>query len=490
MNTKGLTEVLVMATFVLVAVLSVGTAGAEDVTLGVLYPFSGDLGAYGKPETDAMNLAVKEVNENGGVLGGRLKLLIKDTETSEDEAVAKAHELLDWYNVSVIIGTAGSETCKAIIGYTTSNDVLQISPAVTGVEFTTYPDNDLFFRTCPSDALQGIAMARLAIQQGYKTASTLVVWNPYGVGFEKAFTKEFKMLGGKVLESVKYDPDTTTFNSEVEQVASVNPECVMLCAYPETGSGMLKAAYKKGYMANIDWLLSEGLKSNQLADMVGKDEAGNYIIAGLKGTTPDSRGPAYDTFKQKYIAEYGKEPEAYCANSYDAVAVVALAIEKAGDSSGTAIRNSLRAVANPPGDREVSDIGEALRTIRKGLYTINYQGASGEITFDEHGDVMGSFCEWTITDNGSVVSGDSIKLKGPISPSTPSPKPIVVETPAPTVAETPEPTVVETPEPTVAETPTPTVAETPTPTPPGFEVVFAIASLFAVAFLVQRRKRA
>ncbi len=492
MNTKGLTAGLVIATFVLAAVLSVGTVGAEDVTIGVLYPFSGDLGAYGKPETDAMYLAVKEVNENGGVLGGRLKLLIKDTETSEDEAVAKAHELLDWYNVPVIIGTAGSETCKAIIGYTTSSGVLQISPSVTGVEFTTYPDNDLFFRTCPSDALQGIAMARLAIQQGYKTASTLVVWNPYGEGFEEAFTKEFKMLGGRVLESVKYDPDTTTFNSEVEQVASVNPDCVMLCAYPETGSGMLKAAYKKGYMDNIDWLLSEALKSDDLADMVGKDEAGNYVIAGLKGTTPDPRvvGPAYEIFRQKYLAEYGKEPDAYCANSYDAVAVVALAIEKAGDASGTAIRNSLRDVANPPGNKDVSDIGEALDTIRKGFYSINYQGASDEITFDEHGDVMGSFCEWTITDNGRVVYGNPIELKGPIVLSTPSPKPRVVETPTPTVVETSKPTVAETPTPTVVETPEPTIAETPTPTPPGFEVVFAIASMFAVAYSVRRRKKA
>ena len=495
MNTKGLTEGLVIATLILAAVLAVGTVGAEDVTIGVLYPFSGDLGTYGKPETDAMKLAVKEVNENGGVLGGRLKLLIKDTKSSEDEAVVKAHELLDWYNVPAIIGTAGSETCKAIIGYTTSNGVLQISPSVTGVEFTTYPDNDLFFRTCPSDALQGLAMARLAIQQGYKTASTLVVWNPYGVGFERAFTKEFETLGGKVLESVKYDPDTTTFNSEVEQVAAVNPDCVMLCAYPETGSGMLKAAYKKGYMTNINWLLSEALKSDELADMVGKDEEGNYVIAGLKGTTPDPRvvGPAYETFRQKYITEYGKEPKAYCANSYDAVAVVALAIEKAGEASGTAIRDSLRAVANPPGDIYISDIGDALRTIRKGLYSINYQGASGEITFDEHGDVMGSFCEWTITDNGSVIYGDPIKLKGPIVPSTPSPKPpkpIPVETQTPTVAETPTPTVVETPEPTVVEIQTPTVAETPTPTPPGFEVVFAIASLLAVAFLVWRRKLA
>ncbi|NQE53974.1 Chemotactic signal transduction system substrate-binding protein BasB [ANME-1 cluster archaeon GoMg3.2] len=492
MNTKGLTEGLVIATLVLAAVLSVGAVGAEDVTIGVLYPFSGDLGIYGEPETDAMKMAVGEVNENGGVLGGRLKLIIMDTETSEVVALAEAQKLLDLYNVSIIIGTAGSETCKAIIGYTTSNGVLLISPAATGVEFTTYPDNDLFFRTCPSDELQGIAMARLAIQQGYKTASTLVVWNPYGIGFEKAFTKRFETLGGKVLESVRYDPDRTTFNSEVEKVAAVNPDFVMLCAYPETGSVILKTAYKKGYMDNIAWLLSEGLISDELADMVGKDEAGNYIIAGLKGTTPDPRvmGPAYDTFEQNYIAEFGKKPISYCANSYDAVAVVALAIEKAGDSSGTAIRDSLRDVANPPGDKEVSDIGEALDTIREGFYSINYQGASGEITFDEHGDVMGSYCEWTIADNGRVVYGTPIELKGPIVPSTPSPKPTVVETPEPTVAETPEPTVAETPEPTVAETPTPTVAETPTPTPPGFEVVFAIASIFAVVFLVRIRKRA
>ena len=492
MNTKGLTEGLVIATLVLAAVLSVGTVGAEDVTIGVLYPFSGDLGIFGEPQTNAMKMAVEEVNENGGVLGGRLKLIIMDTETSEVVALAEAQKLLDLYNVSVIIGTGGSETCKAIIGYTTSNGVLQISPAVTGVEFTTYPDNDLFFRTCSSDELQGIAMARLAIQQGYKTASTLVVWNPYGIGFEKAFTKRFETLGGKVLESVRYDPDRTTFDSEVEKVAAVNPDFVMLCAYPETGSVILKTAYKKGYMDNIAWLLTEGVFSDELADMVGKDEAGNYIIAGLKGTTPDPRvmGPAYDTFEQNYIAEFGKKPISHCANSYDAVAVVALAIEKAGDASGTAIRDSLRAVANPPGDKEVSDIGEALDTIRKGFYSINYQGASGEITFDEHGDVMGSFCEWTIADNGRVVYGNPIELKGPIVPSTPSPKPRVVETPTPTVVETSKPTVAETPTPTVVETPEPTIAETPTPTPPGFEVVFANASLLAVAYSVWRRKKA
>jgi PGF-CTERM protein len=494
MKTKGLATGLVIATVLLAAFLSAGTVGAEDVSIGVLYPFSGDLGIYGEPETDAMKLAVKEVNENGGVLGERLKLIIMDTKTSEVEAVEGAHKLIDWYHVPVIIGTAGSETCLAVIDITTGNGVLQVSPSVTSADFTNYPDNDLFFRTCPSDELQGIAMARLALKQGYETASTLVVWNAYGTGFEKVFTKQFETLGGTVLESVRYDPETAAFYTAVENAAEVEPDCVILVSYPETGSAILRAAYEKGYMENIDWLLSEALISDELAYMVGTDETGNYIIAGLKGTTPDPRvvGPAYETFKQNYIAEYGREPIAYCANSYDAVALVALAIERAGTASGTAIRDSLRRVANPPADRKVSDVGEALRTIREGKFSVNYQGASGDITFDENGDVMGSYCEWTIDDTGSIMLGDPIELTGPIVIATPSPTPAFTPTPPPVVTPKPTPSPTLTPPPIVTPKPTPTPIATPTPTPspPGFEVVFAIASLLAVAYVVQRRKRA
>ena len=177
MKTKGKVVGLVIATLVMAAFLPGGAVGAEDVTIGILYAYSGDLGIYGEPRTDAMKQAVKEVNENGGVLGRRLNLVIKDTETSEEVAVEAAHKLVDpnGYNVPVIIGTTGSGPCMAIINYTTSNGVLQISPSVTAAEFTDYPDNNLFFRTCPSDELRGIAMARLAIKQGYTTASTLVV---------------------------------------------------------------------------------------------------------------------------------------------------------------------------------------------------------------------------------------------------------------------------------------------------------------------------
>ena len=451
MKKAGLVIALVLA-----VLLSGGNAlAAEEVKIGVMQALTGDLGTYGQPMTDAIRLAVKEVNENGGVLGKNLTLIVEDTQTSESASVDAANKLVKVDKVPVIIGATGSGSSMAIIDITTGNGVLQISSSNTAPDFTTYPDNDLYFRTCPSDALQGKAMAHLAIKEGYKTASTLVLNNPYGVGFEDVFVKEFEKLGGKVLETVRYDPAGTIFDSEVEKACKPKPDFIMLCSYPKTGSVILKTAYEKGYMEDIDWLLSEGLRDETLAEMVGKDTAGNYIIAGFKGTTPDPRaiGPSYEMFKQKYIAEYGKEPTTYCSNSYDAAAVVALAIEKAGKASGTAIRDSIRDVANPPGEA-VSDIGEALRLIREGK-EINYQGASGEITFDEHGDVFGVYCEFSIADDGSIVLGERIPLELEVTPPTATPTPV----------------------------------PTPTPEGPGFEAMVAIAGTLGVAYLIVRKRQ-
>ncbi len=147
-----------------------------------------------------------------------------------------------------------------------------------------------------------------------------------------------------------------------------------------------------------------------LAEMTGKDEAGRYIVAGLTGTMPDPTvaGPAYEDFRQKYVEEYGREPPIYCSNSYDAAALVILAMEQGGEASGTVIRDNIRSVANPPGT-EVMDIGEALELIREGE-EINYQGASGEITFDDKGDVSGRYATWSIAEDGSIQAGKPIEM--------------------------------------------------------------------------------
>ncbi len=358
--------------------------------------------------SDGMKLAAKQINENGGLLGKKLMLLVEDDQTNNVAAVDAANKLVKVDRVPVIVGDTGSGQSMSIIDITTGSGVLQISSSNTGTEFTTYNDSDLYFRTAPSDTLQGSAMANLAKQRGYKTVSTIVINNPYGVGFEEVFVKAFEADGGKVLERVRYDPSQTIFDSEVQKIIAGNPQFIMMVSYPETGSLILRTAYEKGALTNTPWLLSEGLKAENLAELAGKDSRSRYIVAGLQGLAPDENagGAAYDTFRNLYKEEYGKEPGIYCTNSYDALAVVALAIEQAKEASGRAIADNIRSVANPPGI-EVSDLKEALNLVREGK-DINYQGTSGNITFDKYGDVSGSYTVWTIAENGSIVQGEKI----------------------------------------------------------------------------------
>lgn len=379
-----------------------------DIKIGVMQSLTGDLGSYGGPMSDAIKLAAKEINDNGGLLGRKLVILIEDDQTNNVAAVDAANKLVKVDLVPAIVGATGSGQSMSVIDITTGSGVLQISSSNTGTDFTNYEDNDLYFRTAPSDALQGSAMAKLAQERGYKTASTIVINNPYGVGFEDVFVKAFEADGGKVLEKVRYDPSQTVFDSEVQKIAEGKPEFIMMVSYPETGSLILRTAYEKGVLKSLPWLLSEGLKADNLAGLVGNDAEGNYIAAGMQGLAPDqdAGGKAYEAFKSLYQAEYGREPAIYCTNSYDALAVVALAIEQARNATGRDIADNIRSIANPPGI-EVSDLGEALSLIREGK-DINYQGTSGDITFDENGDVSGSFTLWTIADNGSIIQSQKI----------------------------------------------------------------------------------
>lgn len=387
------------------------TAVEGEAIIGTLLPITGDLAQFGGPMENAAKLAIDEVNANGGLLGSEVSLINEDSQTSEIAGVDGANKLVKVNKVPALIGAAGSGVSLAIIDITTGNNVVQISPSNTGTDFTTYADNDFYFRTCPSDALQGKAMAILAVNENYTNASTLVLKNAYGVGFEEIFVEEFEKLGGQIIGRVKYDPQATTFDSEIAKANANNPDVIVLISYPETGSLILKAAYQKGVLDNTDWLLSEGLKDNSLAEMVGKDVDGNYIIEGLKGTAPDPReaGPAYENFKNALVSAYGAEPTTFTANTYDAAAIIALAIESAESADGTAIRDNIRTVANPPGE-EVTNISRGLELIREGK-EINYQGASGDINFDENGDITTAYyAAWSVGTNGSVVWGNNIDI--------------------------------------------------------------------------------
>ena len=248
------------------------------IKIGVLQSLTGDLGSYGGPMSDAMKLAAKEINANGGLQGKQVALLVEDDQTNNVAAVDAVNKLVKVDRVAAIVGATGSGQSMSVIDSITKSGVLQISSSNTGTDFTNYPDDDLYFRTASSDSLQGAAMAKLAQARGYKTASTIVINNPYGVGFEDVFIQAFEADGGAVLEKVRYDPSQTVFDSEVEKLATSNPEFIMMVSYPETGSLILRTAYQKGILKSIPWLLSEGLQADNLASLIGNDTSGNYSL--------------------------------------------------------------------------------------------------------------------------------------------------------------------------------------------------------------------
>ena len=401
---------LVVSGLLLAAVVLPGCSGEDTIKIGTLLPLTGSLADYGPAMQQGVELAVKQINAAGGVLGKEIELINEDSETTAAAASDAMNKFVEIDEIVGFVGAAGSTVSLAVIDTAKDYKVVQISPSNTGTLFTEYDDDDFYYRTCPSDALQGEAMAILAQDEGYATAVTLAVNNDYGVGFEADFQSSFEELGGTVTKNVHFEEGATSFDSEVAEAVGANADVIVLVAYPTEGAEILKKAYETGGLDSCNWLLSEGLRSEDLAEAVGTDTEGNYIITGLKGTTPDDRvaGNGYVDFVAAFNAEYGEDPGIFVSNSYDAVVLMALAMEHSGNASGEGIKEGIRAVANAPGQK-VSDITTALELLRAGE-EIDYEGASGELTMDSNGDVSGSYCQWSITAEGAIKLGDPIDL--------------------------------------------------------------------------------
>ncbi len=399
------------------AVPITGCLGQENIKLGAILPESGNLKDFGPPMLNGVKLAAKRVNENGGVLGKEVKIISEDSQTSSQAANSALQKLINVNGVPAFVGAAGSGVSKSIVETAISNEVVEISPSNTSPYFSDLEDDGYYWRTCASDELQAAAMAKYAREEKqYETASTLYINNSYGQGFASQFEKWFsEKLGGEILSEVGYSGDASSYSSEINSISEDNPDLVVVVGYPEEGSIILSEAYQNGLLDSSNWLLSEGLRSENLAEQVGEAD-GEYIIEGIQGTTPDPRAAkdAYNAFADAYQEEYGGKPSTFVPHSYDAASLLMLAIEKSGEAKGPAIKNNLMEVANPPGT-EVYDPVEGLELIRNGEQ-VNFYGAGGMKDFNDAGDVTSTFALWSINAEGSVELGNTIRIPEELRP--------------------------------------------------------------------------
>jgi len=372
----------------------------EPVKIGTLLDLTGALEAYGKPIQNGAILAAEQLNAAGGPLGRKIELVHRDSQTDPTAGIDAAKKLVELDKVVALVGAlASGVTIPVATSVTIPSGIVQISPASTSPQITDLQDNGWLFRTCPSDALQGKVSGRLAKTLGLQTVSTIYVNNPYGSGLSKTFSQAFSEHGGKVVTTVAYEEGRPSYRGELEQALKGKPQALALFSYPENGVTIIRQALELGFTGKF--LLADGMKVPEVIQNVGVQ-----YLKGTYGTTPGSReGNAKVRFVEAYTKQFGeKPPKPYIDNCYDAIAVLALAIHQAKSSEPKAIREALRQVANPPGEAiEPGDFQRAFDLIGQGT-KINYRGASGEVDFDDHGDVITPIEIWKIDDRGMMVT--------------------------------------------------------------------------------------
>ncbi|WP_071516305.1 ABC transporter substrate-binding protein [Geitlerinema sp. PCC 9228] len=386
--------------------------GSEGLKIGALLPATGDLSSIGQYMIDALPVLVDTVNQCGGVNGAPVTLVQEDSQTEPAAAAEAMTKLTEVDNVAGVVGAFGSSISNAAVDIAARNQVMMISPGSTSTIFTERAQNGDFngywARTAPPDSYQAEALASLAMERGFDSVATAVINNDYGVGFEEEFVPAFQDMGGSVVNEgspVRYDPKATTFESEATAAFSDNPDAVMGVLYVETGALFLKAAYQQGLMQDATVLLTDGVYSGEFPEKVGKNEQGEYILEGALGTTVGAGGPGLEQLQ----AALGTEPEAFVPHTWDAGALLMLAAEAGDTNTGEAIKENLRAVANPEG-QEVSDVCQALELLRNGE-EINYQGASSRVDIDELGNVRGVYDVWTVNADGSLETVEKIDVQ-------------------------------------------------------------------------------
>ena len=376
-------------------------AAAQNVKIGAIMSTTGPLQVFGEAGLNGIQLAIDQVNEAGGVLGQQVALVAADDATNPQVGVDAAQRIV---NVDGVVGIVGALSSGVTIPIATTVSatagVPQISTASTSPVITTLDDNGFLFRTTPHDALQGEVLADIVSQQGVEKVAVVYVNNDYGKGLADAFAESY---GGEVTASVAYEERQASYRGELSRAAQGDPEALIMIAYPGDGIPMIRQALEEGFFQTF--VFTDGMKATEVAEAAGD------ALDGAFGTAPsgDPEAEAAKLFREMYEERYGElPPQPFIDTAYDATMLMALAIEKAGSTEGTAVRDALHEVANPPGETILpGEFAKAKELLGAGQ-DVNYEGAGGSQDFDEAGDVPGIYSHWAI-EGGEIVEVELIR---------------------------------------------------------------------------------
>lgn len=372
-----------------------GCLGDEDepVPIGSILPMTGALEDFGEGMEMAMEVAVDEINDAGGINGREVDWIARDSETNPVQGEERYEELVTEHNVEAFVGAASSGVSVPIAENVADDQVLQVSPASTTpilVDIGWDGDVKYFARTAPNDGQQGLVMGWVMNEVlDVDRAGFLHIDNPYGEGLaevaEEAFDGESTGLTG-------YDEEDPDFSATLDSLFADDPEAVGFVGYTGEGESIMTLWDEGGYGG--EWVLSEGLHASEFL------EGMSDIIEGFHITTPDpEETPGRDAFEAAFPGELAGVFEPH---TYDAMMLIALAMEHAGEATGVGAAESFMEVATRPGeDVTAGDYEEAIDLINDGE-DINYVGASSPLDMSDDREALNPFAAQVIHGDGST----------------------------------------------------------------------------------------
>ena len=385
-------------------------AGANEVAalkIGLLMDFASGSTEVLRARQRAFELAIKHVNEGGGVFGLPVATVVSDTTADPESAVAAARRLVEADGVHVIVGPNASAhalpIAERVIG---PAGIPTVSFSATSPELTGVDDQDYLFRTALSDVSQGPVLAHVARERGFDNVGLLYVDDPWGRGLAGAFETAWD---GRV-EAIPVDPGQTAFLTELRESTRRDAQALVVIVSGVTALTMVREAIDNGLYD--DFVFSDGTKQASLVRTLGGDRLGNMYGTG-PASPPESAASA--SWEAAYVAEHGALPVlAYVKETYDATVALALAAQAAGRLDSAAIRDRLRAVGSSPGaivHAGPVGIADALRILADGG-AIDYEGASGSMDWDANGDLRrGHIGIWRFTVDERIEEVGTVAFK-------------------------------------------------------------------------------
>jgi branched-chain amino acid transport system substrate-binding protein len=390
--------------------LGAGSARADcTITVGLVMELTGPAGEYGQAGAKSVEMAFRDLNDAGGPHGCKLVTDTRDSQSAGNVAVDVATQLVQVKKVPVLIGgIISSVSIPILTSVTAPAKVVQVSPASSSPTLTALgregKTNGIFFRTITSDALQGVAAAKYALDQGFKKIAVIHVNNDFGANLEKEFASAYKSLGGVIVSVTPYNEKQSSYQAEATAAMTGDPDGLYLISTPVDGATIARAWISQGGVAKF--LLNDGMNSPDFISSVGA----KYLADAYGTSSGTSPTASTEYFNANYKAfSGGIDPANPAADrSYDAGAIVGLAIAAAPTQDSLAIRDAIYKIEDPAGTvihAGKADFAKALGLLKDGK-PIRYEGVIGPVSFDKYGDITGPFRLWKIVDGKVTTTGE------------------------------------------------------------------------------------